>query len=477
MNSYIPIKLISETQAKPGALASLGHWMQRNQKAIRHIQWWVVAVYLVLLIVPVFQPMPTDYQHLYENLVLFAQFVFWGIWWPFVLLSMLLFGRLWCGVFCPEGALSEWASRRGLGRRIPRWIQWQGWPFTAFVLTTIYGQLISVYEYPKAALLILGGSTLVAMLVGFVYGKGKRVWCRYLCPVNGVFGLLSRLAPVHFKVDQHFWQQSPRPEHAVDCPTLLNVKQLASNQKCHMCGRCSDYRQSISLSLRSTNQEVKNLKNEDVSRWEVLLLVYGLLGVAVGAFQWSASPWFVWLKQNLALWLIKNQVEWPLLDNAPWWLLTHYPEFNDSFSWLDGGLILFYIIASALLLGSVILFLLYCSARLLGQTTILWHLAYGLTPVAAFSTFLGLFSLTISMLRAEYIDMSWVAPMRWMILIGAVLWSAWLLWEIISNQRSEAWLARTSARIFTPKAVMAWVVACTAAILIPTLWVQVFFFW
>ena len=152
----------------PHALAGYGEWLRRHGAIVRAVQWIVVAAYAFLLIVPAFLPLPADDAHALDSLTIFAQWAFWGVWWPFVILSMFVAGRTWCGIFCPEGTLTEAASRIGLGRATPHWLRWAGWPFVAFATTTIFGQLVSVYQYPKAALLVLGGSTLAAIGVGLV---------------------------------------------------------------------------------------------------------------------------------------------------------------------------------------------------------------------------------------------------------------------------------------------------------------------
>lgn len=104
----------------------IGDWLQRNQRAIRVVQWSVVAVYAVLLCVPVLLPLPGRAAFLWNDFTRFAQFVFWGVWWPFVLVATMLVGRMWCGLLCPEGAVTEFASSRGRGRATPRWMTWPG---------------------------------------------------------------------------------------------------------------------------------------------------------------------------------------------------------------------------------------------------------------------------------------------------------------------------------------------------------------
>lgn len=428
-------------------LNQFGDFLRDHAVWVRRLQWVVAGVYVFLLVIPACLPLPDDSARIFSHLTIFAQFVFWGIWWPFVLLSMVFFGRLWCGVLCPEGALSEWASRHGKGWPIPRWMRWGGWPFVAFASTTIYGQMVSVYQYPKAVLLVLGGSTVAAIVVGYLFTRGKRAWCRHLCPVNGVFALLAKLAPMHYRVDEEAWKlagsQTSIAIKSVDCAPLMPLRHMKGASGCHMCGRCSGHRDAIALAPRRWGQEVVDLAASESNAWQSVLLLFGLFGIAIGAFHWTASSWYVAGKQQLAEWLVQHNILWPLDDSAPWWLLTHYPQMNDSFTWLDGGVLVTYILLVALLMGSVLSLLLALAVRLAGpwDTQRFHHLAQSLIPLAGCGVFLGLSALTVTLLKAEGASLGWVSPLRLALLVVSNLWSIRLAVQIVSRWSARAWLA------------------------------------
>ncbi|MFP3480187.1 4Fe-4S binding protein, partial [Burkholderia sp. SIMBA_057] len=92
----------------------------------------------------------------------------------------------------------------------------------------------------------------------------------------------------------------------------------------------------------------------------------------------------------LATWLVDHDIMWPLDTNAPWFLFTHYPEQNDVFSWLDGTMIIAYILATGVVYGTVLLALLAGATRTLGRfdMTRLHHLAQALIPIAGTGVFL-----------------------------------------------------------------------------------------
>lgn len=457
----IPIRRVEEVRTAPRAsrLARLGLAMRRHRGAILAIQWAVVLFYLALVAVPAFLPLPGEQAHMLDNLTRLAQFLFWGVWWPFVILSVMVMGRVWCGVFCPEGALTEWSSHFGLGRPVPRWMKWAGWPFVAFILTTLFGQMTSVYEYPKPALLILGGSTVAAIAVGLLYGRGSRVWCRHLCPVSGVFGLLARIAPLHFRVDRAAWDAAPTPARPVRCAPLVDIRRMESAAPCHACGQCAGQRGAVVLAWRSPQAEILGPGADAETAWPALLLIFGMLGVALGAFQWSASPWFVAMKQGAAAWLLDRDLVWALDTPGHWWLFTHYPEVNDAFTWLDGGLLLAYIGCEAMLMGSWIWLCLTLAAR--GAHLPWTRLAMTLIPLGGCSVFVGLSLLTGSQLAGEGIALPWAPNARFALLTLAALWSVFL-----------------AGRLGGRRAGMATVPGVSLAALLPLLaWYQQFFVW
>lgn len=457
------------------SVARFADFLRDHAPLLRKLQWCVVGVYAFLLIVPALLPLPDNAASVFNNLTILAQFAFWGIWWPFVLVSIPLLGRAWCGWLCPEGMLTEWASERGRGRSIPKWMRWGGWPFVAFGLTTVYGQLVSVYQYPLAVLAVLGGSTMAAIVVGWRYGRSKRVWCKYLCPVNGVFNLLAKLAPWHFKVDEQAWRNPVIRIEPVNCAPLVAMRHMKGAGDCHVCGRCSGYRGAITLTPRSPEHEILHVAQGDA--WQTALICFGLMGIAMGAFLWSASPWFVTLKQWAAVWLVEHDILWPLRDNAPWFILTHYPEMNDSFSWLDGACILAFVLGSTLAIGAAAWVAAWAADRVAGSGAAgprqagprqagLHRLAQAYIPVAGVGVFLGLSATTITLLGHEGVPTAWADPARFTLLALAVAWSLRLAWRLLA-QRKAAW----------PRQLAAWLLMAAGLAPFCAAWVLFFAVW
>ncbi len=453
--------------SRPGSrLEKIGLALRRHRGKIIALQWAVVVIYASLVVIPAFLPLPPESAHLWDNLRLFAQFCFWGLWWPGVMIATVTMGRVWCGLFCPEGFLSEWVSRYGRGKAVPGWLKWAGWPFLAFVATTVYGQLVSVYEYPQAALLVLGGSTVAALGLGLLYGREKRIWCRYLCPASGVFAVLAKIAPMHYKVDRAAWDRHEGDFAPVNCAPLVDVRRMTSASECHACGRCAGQREAVALSWRSPFAEVLDFNNPAKTP-DVLTLVYGVLGVATTAFQWTVSPWLLHIKLAAAEWLVDHE-HFALLDNdVPWWLLTHHPEASDLFTWLDGGLILGYLLGGGFLLGSLLLVGPALAARLLKTEHLSWQrFALALAPLAAASVILGLSMLTVSHLKAEHFWLGWLPAFRITLLTLGSAGSLWLALQLI--RRSTGKIAQ--------KTIAALAMTLPVGLMV-TVWSLVFFVW
>jgi len=274
-----------------------------------------------------------------------------------------------------------------------------------------------------------------------------------LCPVNGVFAVLSRLSPLHFRVDTQAWNANVKriPVHPVNCAPLVRIRRMTGPAECHMCGRCSGLHGAISLAARSPHREVVTLEPAGGQFWDALLIVFGMIGLAMGAFEWSATAEFVSLRSAAVDLVVEHGPAWLLSDNAPWWLLTNYPEQHDVFTWLDGALIVAWIVATALIVGGWVSAWLAAAARSIGGA---WRanayaLAYTLIPLAGVGLFVGLSGLPAALAHSEGLRLSWLAPARAVLLAAAAAWSMYLAYRWVDgrSRRGEEERLSPSRRI------------------------------
>ena len=171
--------------AAPGPIsrfaAAIESFFVRFRPYLPWVHVGMFVVFIVIMVVPLLLPDPPESATPLTHFTTFANYLIWGLWFPLVFLSVIFTGRSWCGLFCPMGAATEWTNKVGLQREIPRWLRWEGTPAVSFIVTTIWGQTVGVRDHPEAAALVIGGTMLAALVIGYLYGRKKRAWCRHRC--------------------------------------------------------------------------------------------------------------------------------------------------------------------------------------------------------------------------------------------------------------------------------------------------------
>ncbi|MCK5876289.1 MAG: 4Fe-4S binding protein, partial [Candidatus Marithrix sp.] len=187
----VPVQIIK--LPKTGFFAKLANKIEyfffRYRFILNIVHVIMFFVFLALLFLPLFlsEP-PEDGATPLSHFTLFVNYAMWGLWFPLVFISVIFTGRSWCGLFCPMGAASEWANKIGFQRQIPAWIRWEGTPIISFLIITILGQTVGVRDHPEAIAEVFGGTLFIAIIIGFIYGRNKRAWCRHMCPIGLLLG-------------------------------------------------------------------------------------------------------------------------------------------------------------------------------------------------------------------------------------------------------------------------------------------------
>ena len=396
----------------------------RNRERFGYIHTGMFIVFAALIFIPPFLPLPAEDAVIRNNFILMARFLIWGLWFPLMLLSVVLFGRLWCGLLCPQGALSEYAGKIGLNKPIPRWMRWGWMPVTSFIFITTLAQLIGARDYPLAAMEVLGGTMVLAAIVGFVYASGWRPWCRYLCPIGPLLGIFSRLGAVNF-------EKYNKAASACVCPTFINTSNKVASSNCIECFRCvnPDIQGSLRLTIRRPGLEIEEIKNREPNIWEAIFL-FSATGLALGAFHWQVNPFYIQYKQALGALLLNLGFGDFIGKSGPWWIMVNYPEAGEVFNRLDFISITSFMIASMVCTMAILLILTVLSAFILREKepiiATVARLGYLYAPVALVSLMLGLGQILFQSLAGLGLSNVIAQIMQGVLFGGGAIWSAYL---------------------------------------------------
>lgn len=431
-------------RAAPGRWLRLAHRVETfflvHRDRLAYVHAFMFVVFLSVVLVPAFLPEPPEDATPWTHFTTFSNYVMWGLWFPLVFLSVIFTGRSWCGLMCPMGAASEWVNTRGFKRQIPRWIRWEGTPIVSFLIITILGQTVGVRDHPEAIAQVFGGTMLAAILVGLVWGRKRRAWCRHMCPIGLLLGIFSRLGAVEFRPKVKV-EGGDRWVEKGPCPTLIDIVRKEESRHCIECFRCVNAKpdRGLQLWLRRPGEEIAAIRRHHPNLYEVMFLFIGT-GVALGGFLWLVAPVYQEWRQLFAVWAIENEYYW-LAESGPAWLMSVHPERREVFVWIDfvmiAGFMLLVTGFYTAVLSATTAAAAWASGRMGGDRDFrqrFAELGYQYAPVAMVSLVIGLGGELFHGLTLAGLGEGYLVAAKAVFFLIALAWSVGLGLRILRNQ-------------------------------------------
>ncbi|MDX1737376.1 MAG: 4Fe-4S binding protein, partial [Alphaproteobacteria bacterium] len=326
--------------------------------------------------------------------------------------------------------MSEWINRFGVKQKIPSWIKWEGTPIISFMIVTIWAQTIGARDHPAATSLIFVSTFIFALIIGYLYGKNKRVWCRHLCPIGLLLGVYSRLGIFQIYPKKKRERLTRYSEKGI-CPTLIDLPSKDESRHCIACTKCLNptAKGGMKLLLRRPGEEIEAIAENNPNLSELVFLFLGS-GMALGGILWIILPEYQIFRQELGIWFLIQGFDW-IGQVGPSWLVSVHPEDREVFIWLD-----FVAISSFMILTSLVMAIVMSLSTLLSAWLLLTisptkervkmlflKLGYQFMPLCMAGLLLGLGTEMFSILSLLGLSDVAITNIRTTLLVLSAFWS------------------------------------------------------
>lgn len=229
-----------------GKVSSLVWWRRLTQAAALAImgQWSFYGIFRCPFIVPYVScqncPVITCHGRLFS--------MFWGFW-LLLPLSVLLFGRAFCGWACPGGLANQLLGKlapvklrvkNGFTRTAP-YFKYLGLALALYVLFILgqpreavpirigdfFNSVVLTFEHANLIWLIRTGFVLGFLGIGLIVAGA---WCRFACPTGGLLEAFKAFSL--FKVY--------KTDHCNDCDKCLKACHMGTRPEESNCTNCCD---------------------------------------------------------------------------------------------------------------------------------------------------------------------------------------------------------------------------------------------
>lgn len=222
----------------------------------------------------------------------------WIVWWPGIIFTFILVGRLWC-VMCPFGAINEWAAKLAKPQRMfPKVLRGLWLATLFFVILTWADEQLGIIRSPLMTAWLILLLTLAAIGVGVLFQR--RSFCRYLCPITGLQGLYSMVSPIELRsqdrsqcgqeCEQNCYRGS---EEAAGCPMFEFPMTVDRNTFCNFCFECvkSCPKENLALRLRTFGGDLWSSTRRYLDEGYLALVLVGITTIVTAQMLSSWPDW------------------------------------------------------------------------------------------------------------------------------------------------------------------------------------------